>query len=147
MKRQRVEYLVDHFVDDNGDTRFFVIAAVSEVLPTTLDEIYPDEEWDEDEMYVSTDVVRYTEFDSDIVDTVVKSLRLGWAICNPVDKFDETVGKQIALGRALKNSEAALYSTHLGYINTKVVKAFLEQEAEFFKENPANRIAGYKRKK
>lgn len=132
MKKERIETLVDSFVDENGDTRHFVIAAVSEVLPT------------ED---ISYEVTYYDEYDADVVDYVVKSLRLGWAICNPIDEFNEELGKRIAVGRALKNQTAALYSTKLGYINTKVVKAFLEQEAQFFKENPQIHIAGYKRKK
>ena len=32
MKKERIEYLVDSFVDANGDERHFVIAAVSEVF-------------------------------------------------------------------------------------------------------------------
>lgn len=144
MKTERIETLVDSFVDENGDTRHFVIAAISEVLPKDYTDIDPNDCPGE----LTYEVIQY---DDDCNDTscgqVVKCLRLGWAICNPIDKFNEEIGKQIAIGRARKNNEAALWSTRLGYINTKVVRAFLEQEAQFFKENPQIHIAGYKRKK
>lgn len=148
MKKERVETLVKSFTDENGEVRHFVIAAVSEVLPRNIGESYmASGDEDEDECELSHEVVCYDEWDSETIDYVVKSLRLGWAICNPVDTFNEEIGKQIAIGRARKNGTAALYATKLGYINTKVVRAFLEQEAEFFMENPATMIAGYKRKK
>lgn len=129
MKKERVEYLVDSFVDENNEERHFVVAAISQVFdedtePTSLVDVY-----------------------NDSVQEVVKGLKLGFAICNPTDKFDESLGIKIAVGRARKNSEYALIATELGYINTKLVKAFLEQEAEYFKANPETRIAGYKRKK
>lgn len=140
MKKERIETLVDSFVDINGDTRYFVIAAVSEVLPTLVSDDFEDIE-------VSHEVMICTEYNSDYVDNVVKKVTLGYAFCNPTDTFNEELGKTIAIGRARKNQEAALYSTKLGYINTKLVKAFLEQEAEYFKNNPENYIKGYKRKK
>lgn len=148
MKKERIETLVDSFVDVNGDTRHFVIAAVSEILPTTYGEYDPECDEDEKDNELIHQVIVYDEdFFEEELDTVVKALRLGWAICNPKDKFDEKLGKTIAIGRARKSSEVALYATQLGYINTKLVKAFLEQEAEYFKANPETCIAGYKRKK
>lgn len=146
MKKERIETLVDQFVDTNGDTRHFVIAAISEVLPTTVGERCPDEDEDFKDMEVTHEVVAYDEYDSETVDEVVKGIKLGFAICNPTDTFNEQLGKTIAIGRARKNASYALYATELGYINTKLVRAFLEQEAEYFKHNPESRIAGYKRK-
>lgn len=146
MKKERIETLVDQFVDTNGDTRHFVIAAISEVLPTTVGERCPDEHEDFKDLEVTHEVVAYDEYDSETVDEVVKGIKLGFAICNPTDTFNEQLGKTIAIGRARKNASYALYATELGYINTKLVRAFLEQEAEYFKHNPESRIAGYKRK-
>lgn len=128
MKKERIEYLVDSFVDANGDERHFVIAAVSEVFTE-----------DDEPSYV-------TDIDGLEIQEVVKGLKLGFAICNPTDKFDEKLGITIAVGRARKNAEYALLASEPGYINTKLVRAFLEQEAEYFKHNPEYKIAGYKRK-
>lgn len=128
MKKERIEYLVDSFVDANGDERHFVVAAVSEVF-TDVDE----------PKYV-------TDSDGYEIQKVVKGLKIGFAICNPTDKFDEKLGITIAIGRARKNAEYALVASELGYINTQLVHAFLRQEAEYFKHNPEYKIAGYKRK-
>lgn len=128
MKKERIEYLVDSFVDANGDERHFVIAAVSEVFTE-----------DDEPSYV-------TDIDSLEIQEVVKGLKLGFAICNPTDKFDEKLGITIAVGRARKNAEYALVASEMGYINTQLVRAFLQQEAEYFKHNPEYKIAGYKRK-
>lgn len=128
MKKERIEYLVDSFVDANGDERHFVIAAVSEVFTE-----------DDEPSYV-------TDIDGLEIQEVVKGLKLGFAICNPTDKFDEKLGITIAVGRARKNAEYALVASEMGYINTQLVRAFLQQEAEYFKHNPEYKIAGYKRK-
>lgn len=148
MRKERIETLVDSFVDENGVERKFVIAAISEVLPKTLAEqnpkVYGNAE--DGDCEVSYEVVVYDEWDGESIDQLVKSLKIGFAICNPNDEFNEELGLKIAIGRARKNNTCALYATELGYINTKLVKAFLEQEAEYFKRNPESRIAGYKRK-
>lgn len=148
MRKERIETLVDSFVDENGVERKFVIAAISEVLPKTLAEqnpkVYGNAE--DGDCEVSYEVVVYDEWDGESLDQLVKSLKIGFAICNPNDEFNEELGLKIAIGRARKNNTCALYATELGYINTKLVKAFLEQEAEYFKRNPESRIAGYKRK-
>ena len=146
MKKERIETLVDQFVDANGDTRHFVIAAISEVLPTTIGEKDPTAEEDYRDEELSHEVVAYDEWDSETIDLVVKGVKIGFAICNPTDTFNEELGKTIAIGRARKNASYALYATELGYINTKLVRAFLEQEAEYFKHNPEYKITGYKRK-
>lgn len=129
MRKERVETLVESFIDENDDLRYFVIAAVSVVLDKDDEPAYLINEYE------------------DTVGKVVKGIKLGWAICNPEDKFDEALGKKIAIGRARKNSVYALFATELGFINSKMVQAFLEQEADYFKANPESHIAAYKRKK
>ena len=126
MSKEKVEVLVDQFTDEYGNIRNFVIAAVSEPFEEPLG-IF--DEWEE------------------YPDILVKGVKLGWAICNPIDVFSEDLGKRIATGRAIKNEEYALYATKPGYINTRMIQAFLKQEAEYFKTNPEYKIAGYKRKK
>lgn len=127
MKKERVEFYIDSFTDEFGQIRNFVIAAISEQFDEPSDVFTYD--WNQTNQ------------------EVVKGLKLGFAICNPVDEFDANLGCTIAEGRARKNSEYALLSTQLGYINTTMVRAFLEQEAEYFKDNPERYIKGYKRMK
>lgn len=128
MQKERIETLVDSFVDVNGDTRHFVIAAISVMF-------------DQDDEPATVSDLEYKECGE-----VVKGLKLGFAICNPSDKFNEELGITIAVGRARKNTEYALLASKPGFINTPLVHAFLLQEAEYFKHNPESHIAGYKRK-
>lgn len=144
--KQRVDTLVSSFVDYKGQEHKFVVAAVSEVLPKTYGEVYPEDTGateEEKSTSVGYEVVRYNEWDSDYLEGLVKSLRLGVAICNPIDKFNERAGKEKAVHRAKNCKHNALYSTEKGYINTRVVKAMLEQEAHYIKTNPGKYIKGY----
>lgn len=126
--KQYVEVIKDSFVDYAGKTHHFVIAAVSDGFETETSDslmiIQPDG--------VSFDVVGYVE----------RGVRVGISICNPADEFNEKVGTLKAIARA-KNSGVALYASDRGYINTKLVRAFLEQEAEHLKNNPDKYIEGY----
>ena len=56
---------------------------------------------------------------------------------------------KIAEGKARKEKSrvGTLLSTSKGMINTKVVEALLEQELEYFKQNPGVYIKGYNRDK
>lgn len=104
---EKVEYIVDQFVDYTGTTRNFVMAAVS------------------------------------LENLALKTVSVGVSVCRPFDTFNEELGKRIALGKAKKHIEHALYASDPGMINSKVVKALLEQEAEYFKRNPGRYLAGY----
>lgn len=128
MKKERIETLVDSFDDTNGNTRHFVVAAVSVMF-------------DQDD-----EPAAVVDLKNEECGEVIKGLKLGFAICNPNDEFNEQLGITIAVGRARKNAEYALLASEPGFINTPLVRAFLAQEAEYFKCNPESRIAGYKRK-
>lgn len=128
MKKERIETLVDSFVDANGDERHFVVAAVSVMF-------------NED-----NEPAAVVDLNDDECGEVIKGLKLGFSICNPTDEFDEKLGITIAVGRARKSAEYALLASEPGFINTQLVRAFLAQEAEYFKHNPESRIVGYKRK-
>lgn len=143
--KQRVDTLISSFVDYKGQEHKFVVAAVSEVLPTTYGEAHPEDKADEEEKNttVSYEVVEYNEWDSDYKEDVVKSLRLGVSICNPTDTFNERAGKEKAVHRAKNSKKNALYSTEKGYISSRVVRAMLEQEAHYVKTNPGKYIKGY----
>lgn len=143
MKEKRINYLVDNFVDENGDLRHFVICAVSyEFNNASVETIKYDFNTDEEEVLM---------YDA------AKGLKIGYAFCRPKytdengvvheDVFNEELGCRIALGRARKAEEFALIAGYEGDINTDVVNAFLERRAKYFKSNPGAFIAGYKRKK
>lgn len=114
--KEHVELLKDSFFDYEGKEHYFILAAVS------------------------------CDSDSSVLEEALlgieKILKIGLAICNPDDVFDEKVGACTAIGRA-KKSEPVLYSTISGIINTKMVRALLEQEATYIKNNPEQYIAGY----
>lgn len=121
---EHVELLKDQFVDYAGKTHYFVIAAVSDNFKKDIN------------------VVATEGLNLGVVGHVEKGVRIGIAICNPEDKFVEKTGVCKAIGRA-KESETVLYATNSGQVNTKVVRAFLEQESEYLKANPEKYIAGY----
>lgn len=114
------DIIKDSFVDYAGKTHHFIIAAVSKDLT-----------------HVAMDINHL-----DQTNAIPKGVSLGISICNPEDKFDEQIGVCKAVGRA-DNAEISLYATNKGYINTTLVRAFLQQEAEYLKNNPEKYIAGY----
>lgn len=75
-------------------------------------------------------------------DCKIKYLCIGVSICNPNDEYNESLGKAKAYARA-KSSVPALTALKPGIINTKVVTALLEQEADYLKDNPNLLIKGY----
>lgn len=118
---KKVEYIVDSFKDFTGVERQFVMAAVS--------------------LHGEPDI--YIEEDGDIIDNDEKVLSIGVSVCRPNDTFNEELGKRIAEGKATKYRDHALYTTDAGLINDKMVKALLEQEADYFRVNPGRYLAGY----
>lgn len=72
-----------------------------------------------------------------------KKLSLGFSICNPDDKWDEELGKKIALGKAIKRPSRVLYASHAGMINTDVVNALINQEMKYAEKAPSTVFKGY----
>lgn len=120
---KKVEYIVDSFKDFTGAERQFVMAAVS--------------------IHGEPDI--YIEEDGDIIDNDEKVLSIGVSVCRPDDEFNEALGKTIAEGKATKYRNHALYAVDAGLINETMVRALLQQEAEYFKVNPGRYLAGYDR--
>ncbi len=139
--KEHVEVINDSFVDYAGKTHYFTIAAVSSMLPRNGKELGMDGYEDNT---VTHEVAVYVEDygTDDYLCNVTKALRLGISMCNPTDEFNEKVGALKAIARAREN-EPALLSINPGTINTRVVRALLEQEAEYLKHNPENFIEGY----
>ena len=141
--KEHVEFITDSFTDYAGKVHQFVIAALSQNLPIRSGQLESNPVG-EDNIPVIHEIGVYVDDygTTDYLGTVSKVVRLGISICNPTDTFDEKVGALKAVARA-HNTKPALYASNSGAINTKVVKALLEQEAEYLKNNPENFITGY----
>ena len=142
--KERTQFIHDSFVDYKGKEHHFVICAYSKLLPRTFKEAEGIEfDADKDDR-VETFAVSYADSYGclDNYDAVVKSVSIGVAICNPEDEFNYVVGCKKAQARA-KNSNATLYATKSGMINTTMVTGLLTQEAEYLKNNPDAYIKGY----
>lgn len=146
--KERTQFIHDSFVDYKGKEHHFVICAYSKLLPRTFKEAEGIEfDADKDDR-VETFAVSYADTYGclDNYDKVVKSVSIGVSICNPEDEFNYVVGCKKAQARA-KNSNATLYATKSGMINTTMVTGLLTQEAEYLKNNPDAYIKGYEESK
>ena len=146
--KERTQFIHDSFVDYKGKEHHFVICAYSKLLPRTFKEAEGIEfDADKDDR-VETFAVSYADSYGclDNYDKVVKSVSIGVSICNPEDEFNYVVGCKKAQARA-KNSNATLYATKSGMINTTMVTGLLTQEAEYLKNNPDVYIKGYEESK
>ena len=122
--KTKVVTIESEFTDYRGKVHKFIVAAVSQEVDGYLD------------LYDESGNVEDTV-------AIIKAVKIGVAICNPNDEYDEDRGLRIAMGKAMKSTEYAMYSTVPGMINTAVVEALLKQEAQFIKDNPNRVIPGY----
>jgi len=121
--KEKIVTVISEFTDFRGKVHKFVVAAVSMPVDAEI------------EIYGESEVVDWTSAE--------KAVKLGVAVCNPVDEYSEEKGKMIAINKAKNSSDYALYATLPGMINTAVVNALIYQEVEFIKNNPARVIPGY----
>lgn len=141
--KEHIEIITDSFVDYAGKTHYFVIAALSQNLPTRSGQLENNPVCEDNTPVIHEVGVYVQDFGTEeYIGEVTKVLRLGISICNPTDEFDEKVGAFKAVARARK-ATPTLFAKNRGVINTKVVKALLEQEAEYLKANPESFIEGY----
>lgn len=132
MKKEVIDSITGSFVDYKGLKHMVTIVALSQSgkcvngNPNIMFEIDTYEE----------------DYGTESYADVAKTLSLGVSVCNPEDKYDEKVGFNKALARARSNSPV-MFVTKAGIINTKMVKALLEQELEFTINNPDTIIPGY----
>lgn len=143
--KERIQHHVDFFIDFEGNKHQIVLVAISTVLPNTLEKA-----GENIENFSPCTPIYYqiTSFVDDYgtldfyEDDLKKVLSIGVAICNPEDNFDLNKGIAKATGRARKNAPI-MWVNKPGIINTKMVKALLEQEADYIKDNPDTVIKGY----
>ena len=131
--KEVVNYRKGEFVDYNGETHHFVVAAVS-----TTDICEDGSLW----------LTLYNNRDINPIDAeeMTKALFVGVAVCNPKDEFDEEKGKMIAYNKATNVKSLhhpAMFTTRPGFINTEVVEALLNNIVNYIKKDPGSVIAGY----
>lgn len=68
-------------------------------------------------------------------------LGIGYSITNPLDNYNEEVGKTIAKNRAM--DEPAVMCYKRGFLNSELVNSILKRETEYICNNPEKFIAGY----
>lgn len=148
MKKEHIETFISEFVDYLGKTHKFVLAAISQELPNKVEDLDIDaqkecgsDSGDSVTFEVNCYVEDYGTIDSGFT-ILTKTLKIGYSICNPSDTFNEEIGIKKAIARA-RQSVPVIYATSNGVINTPMVKALLQQEADYLKDNPENYIPGY----
>lgn len=73
-----------------------------------------------------------------------KKFGIGFSICNPADNFNEEIGTQIAVNKALhKDNKLVSYVNCNAFITPLVVNELIKQEIAYFKAKPSSHIAGY----
>lgn len=148
--KEHIETITSEFVDYKGEKHYFIIAAISQNFPKFLniDKNSNNVKIGNDRTPVFYEVNEYIEGygTTEYNISITKNLRIGISICNPVDKFNESIGKAKAIARA-RMSDPVLFVKNAGLINSKVVRALLEQESEYLKNNPELLIKGYKESK
>lgn len=154
----KYETLTGKFTDYRGMVRDFTMVAVS--IPMKNDDAVvtrPVEVEDEYEIpaknvldpdtgqvvYVPESTEKFVDEYDELLAPITKMLSVGVATRCVRDTHDADLGVRIAYGKALKLWDHTLYVSHPGMINTKMVKALLEQEAEHFKKDPGSYLVGY----
>lgn len=151
------ETLTGTFVDYRGNERDFTMVAVSIPMkdkdvvvthPVEFEDTYEipaknvlNENTGQIE-YIPSHIETYQDEYDEVIADVAKMLSIGVAVRCVRDE-DKGLGEQIAYGKAITLLNHTLYVSHPGMINTKMVKALLEQEAEHFKKDPGSYITGY----
>lgn len=73
-----------------------------------------------------------------------KKFGIGFSVCNPSDEFNEEIGIQIAVNKALhKDNKLVSYINCNAFITPLMVSNLIKQEIEYFKAKPSAHIAGY----
>lgn len=113
---KKVVFKEGTFIDFKGNKREYTMCAISLPISETDDKAGYDE---------------------------VKQLRLGIAVRREEDEYMRGIGMAEAEKKSMENPFDIVRSTTTGVINQKVVEAILEQEGEFFEQNPGKYLAAY----
>lgn len=151
------ETLTGKFTDYRGNERDFTMVAVSIPMmdedaivtrPVEYETSYEvpaknvlNEETGQIE-FVPARTEKYVDEYDEVLAPVAKMLSIGVSVRCVRDE-DKGLGEQIAYGKAITLLNHTLYVSHSGMINTKMVRALLEQEADHFVKDPGSYITGY----
>lgn len=141
MKQDIVEYVVDSFIDFNGSEHKIVACALSQAAEKCEDGYKLSVGWaNEDNGDICVD-------DPDFFD-ICRVVSVGISVCHPTDTFDLELGKKNAYNKALHDPKCStIYTRDRGVAGKHLVKAFMEQEISYLKENPERYIKGYNKMK
>ena len=154
----KYETVTGKFKDYRGNERDFTMVAVSipmdeydyvrveKTVPYEKECQLPDKVVENENGEVIDFVPGSLTFFQDKIDVVLspitKMLTIGVSVRCVRDK-DNGYGERIAYGKAVKLHKHVLFTPNSGMINTMMVKALLEQEAEHFKKDPGSYLTGY----
>lgn len=155
----KYETITGSFVDYRGATRDYTMVAVSIPLKpadrisvaqfgeSTIECEVPEKnilnETTGAITYVPAHIVEENVETVENICDVAKILSVGVSVrCNR-DKAQDGLSEKIAYGKAVNVCNHAMYVTHSGMVNTKMVRAFLEQEAAHFEKDPGSYIESY----
>ena len=134
MKQDIATYKIDSFVDYAGKEHKIIACALSE-SPKSDTHCLKVGWIDNIDMLDNQDHLNHD---------VYRMVSIGVAVCNPTDEYNEEAGKKIAYGKAANMENVPrIYAHSKGIITKKLVDTFLNQQVEFFKENPETLIPGY----
>ena len=130
------QFAFGEFTDYKGQVHKFIIAGVvRKSVPNS---------------WVDTNDCNYWNGESDIEygdKDLEKFLSIGISICNPLDPYNEEIGKLQAEGRALKPRKSELvremHVTKGGMLSKEVVEFVVNNTAEALKKDPGQFIKGY----
>lgn len=138
MKQDIATYLVDSFIDYSGKEHKIVACALSQSPESDTHILMTG--WIDNNDNIDTNDTLYEE--------VYRMVTVGIAVCNPIDEFNEEVGKKIAYNKAANMPGLPrLYAPCDGAITKELVETFLNQQVKFYKENPEALIPGYEKAK
>lgn len=99
----------------------YKITMVAKTDSEKISEWNEESEWNEDAPYLFT--------------TKIKSLNIGYAICNPVDEYNRKIGFNIAKKRLHSRPFAHMSSTFSGEFNKETVEAIMDVKAKYLFNN------------
>jgi len=82
-------------------------------------------------------------FDEGYIECVAKTLRIGVAICNPVDVYDNEKGELMSYNRAKSEVAIVMTTSRPGMFNTETVGVILNNYLSFIERDPGSVIGGY----
>lgn len=80
----------------------------------------------------------YSIGENGVVKTTGKTLSIGFSIYNGVDKFNENIGRKIAIHRCKKNPFTTMMSPFSGEFNMETVESIMSVKAKYIIDNIDN---------